>query len=117
MKPISARLLALALTALEGERYGRIHAAEYIACAGNQSSNYPNLQQAITLNQRIASWVQSCMVRSEKRKTWSEMSGYFVETAKVNLCQIYMTGMVADRALFENRNVESPAISRRCMPF
>jgi hypothetical protein len=92
VKPVSAKLLALALTAIEGERFRCIHATEYIAYEGGLQSDYPNLLEAMNLNIRVMNWVRSSIhhSRTDTAKNRIETIGQFVETAKVNVGQTSM---------------------------
>jgi hypothetical protein len=78
------RQLAVALAALERERYLRILAAEYIAEACKLTSYSPNLQEALALNKRITNWVMSSILQREDRKGRTDVKIFFVDTAKVN---------------------------------
>lgn len=95
MKPISAKVLAQALSIMEGERYKCICAAEYIAYAASgglhHDPDYPNLLEATNLNNRITRWVQSSLHQSRTNtpETRIELIGHFVETAKVSIGQIH----------------------------
>jgi hypothetical protein len=102
MKPMSTKLLALALTVLEGDRYQHIHATEYIACAGRSQSDYPNLLDAIKLNNGIMNWVRSSIheSRTDAQKDRVEKIGQFIEIAKVSIghvCRIWLLLMTIFR--------------------
>jgi len=80
--------LAIALAVLEGERYKRIVASEYLACVRGLQPYCPNLSAAIGLNQLISKWVRSCILDQRLGNgrdgitARSKMKQYFVETAK-----------------------------------
>jgi hypothetical protein len=81
--------LAVALARLEGERYRRILPGEYVAHAGRLPMYCPNLSAAISLNQLIGNWVQSCILDLEfdedpkELEKRSDLKRFFVHTAMV----------------------------------
>jgi len=79
-KPTASQL-AVALATLERERYLHILAAEYIAHACKHTS-YPNLQEALTLNTRIANWVIYSILQFDDPNRRADMKIFFVHAAQ-----------------------------------
>jgi DNA-binding transcriptional regulator PaaX len=79
----NASQLAIALATLEREKYLAILAAEYIAHARGLASSSPNLDEVLSIYQRITKWVASSILSLDHYKDRCKVKTFFVNTAEV----------------------------------
>jgi hypothetical protein len=81
-QPTKARDLAIALLILEGDKYSRIHPADYISYFQQQPGEN-NVRDALITKQNIAYWVKHAVLRCDKLEERTGQLKFFVYTAEV----------------------------------
>lgn len=81
-KDISPKDLAIALTIIEGDRWGSIRPADYIHYFTKNPGHNP-IEMAWVTNNTIVSWVKKSILRSENVEIRGETFKFFVHVAEV----------------------------------